>query len=229
MKSIELLEKLKQKPVFRVQDIERITGCNRSYAWLILSRLLKHRLIKKIMRNAYTTKSDIFLIASNIASPSYISFWSASYYLGFTEQIVNTIFVATTRKIKSIKFENYAIEFVPIKAFFGFRKIKTNEGEIFIVDNEKLLIDAFIKPKKCGNFDEIMKMFSESKVSKEKIVGYLKQENNKILMKRVGYLLEKMQNIDMSKSLNLDKNYITLNPFSNKWKHINKKWKVKLC
>lgn len=82
-------------------------------------------------KNAYTTKDNISVIASNIYSPCYISFWYASYFLGYTEQIVNTVHIATTKIKREINFENYRIKFIPINEFFGFKKIRTKDGDIF--------------------------------------------------------------------------------------------------
>ena len=228
MKTIKLMEKLREKPVFTVQDIGRIADCDKKYAWLTINRLLKNKLIKRVRRNLYTTKTDAFVIASNVITPSYISFWSASYYLGFTEQIVNTVFVATTRKAKPIEFEGYRIEFVPISDFFGFGKIRTDEGEIFIADSEKLLIDAFIRPGKCGNFDEIIKMFENADIDEGKLIAYLKKTKKQALIKRVGFLLEKTKGMDISGHFNLDRNYVLLNPFMAKSTGLNPKWRVKL-
>lgn len=228
MKAIELLDRLKAKPTFKIQDIERITYCDKSYAKQILDRLKKRNLIKQIRRNTYTTKDNIFVIASNIVYPSYISFWSASYFLGYTEQIVNTIQVATTRKARDIKFEGYEIKFIPLKHFFGYKKIQTNEGDVFIAENEKLLIDTFLKPNECGNFDEIEKMFEGAEISEEKLINYLKKIGSQTIIKKVGFLLEKIKGIDISKSFKMDKNYVLLNPFSKDWKTINSRWRVKI-
>lgn len=228
MKTIEILEKLRTKPVFRIQDIERIAFCDRKYAKLIASRLKKRKLIKRVTKNVYTTKDNIFVIASNITYPSYMSFWSASYFLGYTEQIINTIQIATTRRMKPIEFDDYKIEFVNMKHFFGYKKIKTSEGEIFLVEDEKLLIDAFFKPEKCGNFDEIEKIFVNADISRDKIISYLKKVKNQMIIKRVGFLLEKTKGIDLSKPFKLDKNYVFLNPFSKKWKTTNAKWRIKI-
>ncbi len=228
MKAMELLEKLKTKPVFKVQDVERIAYSDRSYARLTLNRLKKRGLVKKIRKNAYTTKDNILVITSNIIYPSYISFWSASYFLGYTEQIVNTMQIATTRRIKPIKFEKYEIRFIPLRHFFGYKKIRTNEGEIFIAEDEKLLIDALLKPKECGNFDEIEKMFEDTKISEKKIMEYLKKINKQVVIKRVGFLLEKIKAIDISDRFKLDRNYVILNPFSKQWQTINNKWRVKI-
>jgi len=228
MKTIELLDKLKTKAVFRVQDIERIVYCDRKYAKQILNRLKKRKLVKQVRRNAYTVKDNISVIASNITFPSYISFWSASHFLGYTEQILNTIHVATTIKIKPVKFDGYDIKFIRLKQFFGYRKIRTTEGEIFIAEDEKLLIDVFLKPKECGNFDEIEKIFEQANVSKERIIDYLKKTDSQTITKRVGFLLEKTKGYDISDSFSLDRNYVILNPFSSQWNEINRKWRVKL-
>jgi predicted transcriptional regulator of viral defense system len=228
MKAIELLRKLESKPVFRVQDIERICLCERSYAKIILHRLKEKGLIKKVTRNVYTTKDDIWVVASNIAIPCYISFWSASYFFGYTEQIVNTIQLATTFRKNPINFEGYTIKFIPIKEFFGFKKIRTENGDVFMVEPEKLLIDAFLKPEECGNFGEILKIYENAEISEEKVVGYLKKVNKQSIIKRAGYLLEKIRGIDISDNFELDRNYVILDLFSQRWKKINSKWRVKI-
>lgn len=229
MKTILLLEKLKQKSTFTIQDIERITYCSHKYAKVIASRLKKRNYIKQVKKNVYTMNDDIFTIATNIIHPSYLSFWSASYFLGYTEQIVNTIQIATTVKLKPIKFDNYTIRFIPIKNFFGYKKIKTQNGDLFCVENEKLLIDCITKSKECGNFDEITKIFENTEnVSEKKIVEYLKRINNQTVIKRVGFLLKKIRKIDILKKFSLDKNYPILNPFTKKWKSIDKNWRLKI-
>lgn len=226
MKEIEIIEKLKEKSVFSVQDIQRMGSFSRGYAKLVLNRLVKRKLIKKVTRNVYTVQKDILIIASNLKIPSYVSFWSASSYYGFTEQILTTVYVACTRKIKQIVFEGYNIKFVKVKNFFGYKKIKTEHGEIFIVNNEKLLIDSLLHFKEMGNFDEIEKVFQKTEVSKEEIIEYLEKINNQSLIKRVGYLLEKHKNIDISKFFKMDRNYFYLNQFSKKYKSLNSKWRV---
>ncbi len=228
MKTIELLEKLRSKALFRMQDIERIGDCKGAYAKLILNRLKQRGLIRKIRRNTYTTKDNIFLISSNIVYPSYISFWSASYFLGYTEQILNTVQIATTRKAAPIEFEGYRIKFIPLKALFGYKKIRTNEGDIFVAEDERLLIDCFLRPNECGNFDEIIKIFENAKVDEDKVVKYLKIVGNSNVIKRVGYLLGTVRNIDITHHFILDKNYVVLNPFSDKWEKTDSKWRLKI-
>jgi len=226
MKEKELLKGLNEKSIFSVQDIRRIGNYSKEYSKLVLNRLTKRKSIKKITKNSYTTQKDILMIASNLKIPSYISFWSASSYYGFTEQILNKIYVACTRKIDSINFEGYKIKFIKLKYFFGYNKIKTENGEIFIAEQEKLLIDSLLYQKEMGNFDEIEKVFKKSKISIEKIIEYLKKINNLSLTKKVGYLIEKHKGIDLSKHFKMDKNYTYLNQFSKRYKKLNPKWRL---
>jgi len=228
MKERDLMKELGKKVVFSLNDIQKINNSSKEYSKIILSRLLERNLIKRITKNSYTTKLNIMAVASNIKIPCYISFWSASSYYGFTEQILSTIYVATTRKIKDLNFQGYKIKFIKMKDFFGYQKIRTGDDEIFIVDAEKLIIDCFLSYKSMGNFDEIKKVFSNATISLDKLVGYLKIIKNQTLIKRVGYLLESEKNLDISMEFVLDSNYVLLNPFSKKYKGINSKWRIKI-
>ena len=227
MNTILLLDKLKRKTVFTIKDIEHIAFCDNAYARQILHRLKEKALIKQISRNLYTLKTNIFVISSNIAYPSYVSFWSASSYSGYTEQVLSRIQIAVTRKVKPINFEGYQIVFIPIKHFFGYKKVQTEEGELFIVENEKLIIDCLLYPKESGNLDEIEKIIANAEISSKKMMAYLKRVNNQTLIKRIGYLLENIRSIDISSSFRLDSNYVQLNPFRKKGKIIIPKWRIK--
>ena len=233
MNRVNLLKILDNKTVARLQDIERITGYDSKYAKVLMSRLVKQDLVKKIMRNSFTTKSDIWTIASNIAAPAYISFWSAASFLGYTEQKPSTITVATTRKIKSIRFEGYIIKFIPIKKYiFGYKKISSSEGDIFIPEDEKLIIDLMLRPEECANPEEIESIISETNISKEKIITFLNHTRNQTLIKRVGFMLEKIKKMDLSREFNIDNNYIKLYPNIKKYSgnsnksEKNTKWRI---
>jgi len=230
MDTINLLDKLKQKPVFRIEDVQKITGKKRGYSTLIIHRLKKRGLIKKITENRYTAMDSIHVIASNLIYPSYISFWSASAFLGYTEQIPSIIQVAVTRKHNSVEFEGYKIKFIKLskKEFFGYKKIITDDGPIFISESEKLIIDALNKQKECGNLEEIEKIIKNANIDTNKLVNYLKLAGKQANVKRTGFMLEKLKNIDISSEFKLNRNYVILNQFSKKWNIINAKWRVKL-
>ncbi len=228
MRSIELLERLRNKAVFGVQDIQRIADCNGPYAEQLLLGLMRRKLLRRVRRNAYTTKDSIHVVASNLVFPSYISFWSASSYLGYTEQIVRTVQVATTRRVGPLEFDGNRIQFIRMGHFFGYRKLRTSEGEIFIADDEKLLIDAYLRPRACGNFDEIRKIYENASIDDAKLVGYLRRIGSQTLIKQVGCLLERTRGRDVSGHFALDRNYAALDPFSRRQKGTDPKWRIRL-
>ena len=227
MKTLYLIEKLREKTIITKADIERLARASSKYSKLILNRLKKQNLIYKVSENRYTTKTNPFVIATNIINPCYLSWWSASYYYGFTEQIPNIVYVATTSRKKQTTFKGYQIKFIPTKNFFGYKKEKTNEGDIFIAEKEKLIIDVLLKPNYIGNFSEITEIIKNADISKDKLISYLKKINNQSLTKRIGFLLEKLKLIDIKNSFRLDNNYIFLNQFPKKGKEINTKWRIK--
>lgn len=228
MNEKQIIKKLNEKTVFNIQEMQRILNSSREYTKLVLNRLVNRESIKRIKKNSYTLQDDPVVISTNIVYPSYLSFWSASSYKGYTEQILNTIQIATTKKLNNLTFQNQKIEFVKIKSPFGYEKIKTKYGELFLALDEKLIIDSLEHQKRMGNFDEIEKIIENSKIDKLKMVDFLKRNKNQSTVKRVGYLLEEIKNMDLSKKFTLDKNYIKLNKLSNKSSKINSKWKVKI-
>ena len=86
MKKIELLKELEKYPVFNIKKIRDISGKDSNYAKLLVYRLKKDNLIYEIEKNKYTLQNDIFVIASRLIWPSYISLWSALNYNKLTEQ-----------------------------------------------------------------------------------------------------------------------------------------------
>ncbi|MFH1425443.1 MAG: hypothetical protein ABIG28_01790 [archaeon] len=224
------LKTLEQYPIITKAIIKKIVGCDDSYAYTVLTRLLKRKKIKQIIKGKYTTGDNVYIIATNLFSPSYLSFWSCSSFKGYTEQILNTVQIATTKPIREIDFENYTINFekMPKKMFFGYeKKAVDNNNFIFVAEDEKLVIDAIYHEELMGNFDEIVKVIESSDIEVDKLLNYLKEINNKSLTKRVGFLVERFRGVDFSKKIKYkDKNIVSLSGFIRN-KKINKKWQVK--
>lgn len=218
MKTILLLEKLKEKPTFNTTDLQRILHSNRNYAQLKLNRLLKNKYISRVTNGTYTCNIEIEQIATNIVYPSYISGWYASYRKGYTEQIINQVTIFTKVNKKETLFQNYKIKFIKTNYVFGYYK----EQEYFLADDNKLLIDAILYQQEFGNFEEIINIAKKATIDKDTIIEYLKKINKKSLNKKIGYLLEKYQNIDLYNLIEIDHNYVMLGNLKIK----NKKWKI---
>lgn len=229
MRALEVIEFAKSRPIITSNDISKNFNISGSYANILLGRLYKKGVIKRIEKGKYTCLNDALVIANNIICPSYISFFTAASIKGYTEQIPRSIQLATTFPKKSITFNGNVVDFInlPSWSFYGYLKKRRNDLAIFIVEDEKLIIDILLKPRTVGNFEEIVEIIKNTKIRERKMKEFVLRIKNSTLLKRLGYFLEKYKSIDISNIAIKDRNYITLNPFKSSSKYTNKKWRIK--
>lgn len=196
-------------PLFTINDLSRITGKGDSYVKTLAYRLGKRGLIKHIERGKYTLHEDVIRFASHIATPSYISFWTALKIYGLTEQLPLGAMIAVARPKKEISFSGQKITFTKTSRFWGYGKMRYRDFDIFIADREKAVIDCLLA--KNTPFDEAAKAILAKGLEYEKLMDYVQKAKNSSLAKRVGFLAEKA-GLDASSMLHLaDSNYIPLN------------------
>ena len=233
----DLIEKIKNTSmgVFEINDVTRFMEWKKTKAYQTVHNLKNKGIISEVMNGKYVLslfmEHNLFEIASHIVWPSYISFWTALNYYKFTEQLPRTIFVAATKARKEVEFENNKIKFVTIAEtrFFGYRKV---EG-VIIADREKALIDSLLLPRYAGGVDEIFKCLKTgwSELDKEVLVEYALRMENKSLLKRLGYLIER-GDLEISEELieelhkRIGKGYSKLDPELEKKGEYNKNWGV---
>lgn len=231
MKKIALLNKLKEYILFNNKTIKEITKRSSEYSKLLIFRLKKEKLVFEIEKNKYSLHKDPLLIASAIVWPSYISCWSALRYYNLTTQLPTKISVITTRARKKtlIHFKNADIIFIKVKPkfFFGFKKERYGRFNIFIAEPEKALTDSALFKK--ISFSELWDTMKEHKkeINPGLLVAYLIKIKNKALVKRFGFVLDKL-GFDFYGDLKkfIDSKYISLDyALSAKGKK-NRKWKV---
>src|SRR3989338_2216583 len=176
--------------VFSAEDIMKMTGWDERKIYNLLYRLTKKGLLIRVKRNKYAVKEKIHETAFEIATasvlPSYISFWTALSYYGFTEQQVKPIQLATTKQAKNISIGNQAVELITLspKRFYGYRR----EDGFAIAEKEKAMIDSLNMPKKCGGIEEIAKClkYSWKEINRQKLIDYAVMYKSKSLVSRLG-------------------------------------------
>ena len=194
MRQIELIAYLKQYPLFSAITLQNKLGKSKAYCNLVLYRWQQQKLIFRIERNKYTVHQDPFLIASRLVWPSYISGRSALQYYHLSDQVPHEITVVVTKPKKNLLFCNTLIRFTVTKPahFFGYRKIKYPEQEIFIASPEKALIDSELLGKvSVAEIKEILTSHL-SELHLAALIIYLIRINSSSVLKRFGYLLELM-------------------------------------
>lgn len=230
MKTFDILQILEntQKAVFTINDIAKIIKKPEKYSALVLYRLKKKGMLIKIEKNKYCLKDrNPYVIFSNIYYPSYISFLAAFSYYNLTSQIPKKVEIVSQKSRKEIKFDNYSLKFIKFskKRFFGYKREKVSDGFIFIAEIEKAIIDALFLPRYCP-IDETYNALNEAEINIEKLLEYSLKMKSKVVLKRLGYLLE-FKKIDIYERLKdkINKKYDFLDNGVKKGER-NKKWRL---
>lgn len=232
-----LLSLLKENElkVFSVNEILKISCMKRTTIHNILYSLTKKGFVVRVKRNCFVVKNEIpgneFEIATSIVIPSYISFWTALSFYGFTDQQVKVIQLVSPKEQKGLRFENINIEITTFspKRFFGYVRLE----DFTIAEKEKCLVDSLSFPSKAGGIKEVSKCLNSAwrEINKEKFTEYLLRFGNKSAVCRAGFLIEKL-GLTLSKKIknkllsNLSASFILLEPQNPPSKLWNKKWKV---
>lgn len=105
--------------VFKINDLCLLMNIKKTKAYNIIKSLKKKNAIKKIGKGFFALEdSEDFIIGTSINYPSYISFWSALNYYGFSDQNPKKIFIATSKYSKDIG--NFKYITLSKKRFFGY-------------------------------------------------------------------------------------------------------------
>ena len=222
MKTILLLKTLENYPVFTESDVAKLENKNQPYARTLLYRLQKKGYIKRIERGKYTCHNDLMIVASYILTPSYISLWSAFKYYNLTQQQPQTISIISKKPHKDIIINNTKIKFNVTKHFFGYKKERYRDFDIFVAEKEKAIIDALLFKMPI---QDIAESIIDESINYKKLVAYAKKTENHSLIKRLGYILQNKKGGSYGLKA-FDNNYILLDYFHKKIGKKNKEWKL---
>lgn len=222
--------------VFGVKEIETISDLTKTSIHNTLSNLVRKGHIVRIKRDTYALEDvffdSTFKIMTEAVKPSYISFWTALSYYGFTEQQVQTIQLISTKQFDDLKVRNKKVEistFDPNK-FFGYVDI---HGMI-IAEREKALIDSLYMMHRCGGLEEYVKCLKNgfNEVDENRLERYIIRFRNKTLISRIGFLLDELgftDRVSLDK-LNkyISKSYVLLDPQGSAIEGHNSRWNIKI-
>jgi predicted transcriptional regulator of viral defense system len=180
--------------VFGIEEIASLTRWERARIHNTLRALESKGTVVRIKRNAYALEDVVaersFEVATEVVKPSYISFWTALSYYGFTEQQVRTIQLVSTKQNEALRAGPHTIEATKFKSgsFYGYGRV---EGFV-IADKEKALVDSLYIPEKCGGLDEFAKCLKNSwpEIDGKRLAEYTIRFGNASLISRMGHLLE---------------------------------------
>ena len=226
MKSSELIEILRENrlDVFSSLDICRITGKTRHYVDLLLYRMTKKGLIIRIERDKYALKIALYIIASNVIQPSYISSLFAFSYYGLTTQLPARIDVICTKQHKALDIQGFKIRFIKTDKARVFAFLK-DSNNAFVAEPEKAVIDSlYFNIISFGSISEAVSIgFKKNMLNVNKLNDYALRMKNAALMNKLGFLLADNGIDDKEIHPDISRNYVIL---SKKGSKRDKRWKI---
>ncbi len=198
------------KQIFTTQDAADILG-PAVRTDLVLSRLRRKRWLKRLSKALYLIlpfeagmegqfTAPAFVLATRLVQPATIAYWSALHHYGLTEQIPQTVFVATTQKKGEVEIADLGLhfKFVTLSSakMFGLETIWIDGQPVPITDLPKTLVDCLDHPEWCGGIVEATKGIwyglNEGRVTTEQLTDYADRLGNRAVFKRLGYLVESL-------------------------------------
>lgn len=221
----KVYEELKKNKlsIFKIKDLCLLLKIDKTKAYNTIKSLKKKQIIRKAGKNFFIfNEANEFIIGQNINYPSYLSFWSALNYYGFSDQTPNNIFFASTKYTKKIN--NFKYVTISKKRFFGYKRI----GELTIAEKEKAIIDSLLFPKYSGGLKEITNSLQTGwkEIDIKKLINYAFKVESKAVLRRLGFILEKSNYKKGLKKIKKDigKGYELLDPSLKRKNNLNKKW-----
>jgi len=207
--------------VFTVKDLVLLMDVDKVKAYNIIKALKKKNALKIIKSGKYSFKDvDEFVIGAYAYWPSYVSFLSALNYYGYSDNSPKKIFCVTTKNSK--EFEDFKYVKFSKKRFFGYLSV----GDIIIADKEKTFIDSLLLPRYSLGIKHVYECLEKAinEIDLKKIVNYALKLNVNSVIRRLGYMLEKL-GIDEEKLLKkVGNGYELLDPSIERLNNFNKKW-----
>lgn len=136
-----------------------------------------------------------FVIASHLADPMYISYWTALNYHGLTEQVPMTVFAATTNQVPDRNIHGVGYTFVTVAAakFFGYDSLAVDAHQVNVASVEKTLVDCADHPEYCGGIGELAKGLTAADLESAALAEYLLRLGNGAAIKRIVYLADLLE------------------------------------
>jgi predicted transcriptional regulator of viral defense system len=210
-----------ERAVFTVIDIARVGNVSKKSASVYINRMLKKKLLFRIEKNKVSITDDHFIVASQIILPAYLSLTTALYLLNAIQQVVDKVYVITTRQKKSKEVFGVKTHFIKVDSnlMFGYSKVRKGNSFIMLADIEKTILDCLYFQRYCS-----LQYLCEAlkKADIVKLESYVKRFKKESVTRRLGYLLDL---VGIKHNLKRKTNTPhKLNPLKRDKGKFNKKW-----
>ena len=190
------------RTVVRVTDVVDMLGSDNS-ARKVIRNLLKKGWLSRVVGGRYMFlppeygpenlgENNILAMAAAAVEPSYVGWWSAAAWHGFTAQKPMTVFVATKKQVLSQTIEGSTVRFVKIteRKFFGFESYDVYGRQVAISSPSKTFLDCLDRPDLAGGPAELTRIAHSAlaKVNLDELLSAAITMNSKSMLQRLGFL-----------------------------------------
>lgn len=190
------------RTVVRASDVLDLLGSENS-ARKVIRNLIKKGWLSRILGGRYMLlppehgpenlgENNILALAAAAVEPSYIAWWSAASYHGFTTQKPMTVFVAVQRQVPARTIEGSDVRFIKVtpRKFFGYEPYKVYDRTVLISTPEKTFVDCLDHPELCGGPSELARIAHSAlaKLDLETLRDMALSMKSKAVLQRLGFL-----------------------------------------
>ena len=189
--------------------IRKLLRCSRSYAHFLAHSLVKKGWLEPVGKGHYmlieakrgykklAPKMTPYVIVRTLNQPYYLAYLSAAYHHHLTTQLPRVLHIAVQRQRRPLRFKHTRVQFVTVtkKKFFGYEKAKIDNEAVVVSNLEKTLIDSLDRPALVGGIEAVARIIhvASPRTDFKKLLLYTKQNGNRALAVRLGYLLETLR------------------------------------
>lgn len=137
-------------------------------------------------------ENNALALAAGAVTPSYIGWWSAASYHGFTTQKPMAVSVAVLRQTRPHVIEGHDVRFVTVtsRKFFGYQSYDVYGRSVPISSPEKTLIDCLDRPELAGGTTELTRIVHTglSEIDPHSLLATATTMKSRALLQRLGFL-----------------------------------------
>jgi predicted transcriptional regulator of viral defense system len=196
------------RSVVRVSDVLAILRSETS-ARKVIRNLIRKGWLSRVVGGRYMFlppehgpenlgENNILALAAAAVEPSYIGWWSAAAYHGFTTQKPMAIFVAVLRQKPSKVIEGSDVRFIMVtpRKFFGHQTYDVYGRMVSISSPAKTLIDCLDRPDLSGGPAELTRIAHSAlgDVDPQELLAAALAMKSRAALQRLGFLADLVGN-----------------------------------
>ena len=202
----------REQRVFTIHDITSILNISEQHARNLAANMTKKQVAERVKAGLFVRipesvildkkqyKEDAVLIAAKALHNAFLSHYTALSIHGLAERYSTRIYVTTPCHQRPMKYHDIHIQFITVvpRRFFGMKTMEYSHQKISVADQERTILEIINKPAYAGGWSELISCLKNLEhINWATLLTYIKKFNNKILARRIGYLMDNLKNVSL--------------------------------